>query len=104
MVEKRDLNPNACKAECEKYLRFCLEREVKFIQAEPLPKSTRGGLWCLDVEVGGRKETVRATAELPAQRARIRYPSSDGIDPDTNSAGVRLGSRGGGAGSAVLLA
>jgi len=99
MVEKRGLNPNDYEAECEKYLRSCLEREVRFIQAEPLPKSTRDALWCLDVEVRGeRKRYVlqlnsrRSEHEYAVLRAmelvRIPTPRVYGWDPEGEALGV----------------
>lgn len=99
MVETRGLNPNDYQAECEKYLGFCLGSNVRFVHAEPLPKSTRAAPWCLDVEVRGeRKRYVlqldwrRSEHEYAVLRAmelvQIPTPQVYGWDPKGEALGV----------------
>ena len=71
MVETRGLNPNDYQAECEKYLRFCLGSEVRFVHAETMPKSTRAAPWCLDVEVRGERK--RYVLQLNQRRSEHEY-------------------------------
>lgn len=53
MVKTRVFNPNEHQADCEAYLSRSLKNQVRFVQAEPLAKSTRDAPWRLDVEVNG---------------------------------------------------
>ncbi len=71
MIETGGLNPNNHGTECEKYLRYCLESDVRFIHAEPLPRSTRDALWRLDVEV--RAERKQYVLQLDSRRSEHEY-------------------------------
>jgi aminoglycoside phosphotransferase (APT) family kinase protein len=99
MVERIGLNPNDYHAECEEYLRFCLGSEVRFIHAEPLPKSTRDALWYLDVEVRGERK--RYVLQLNCRRSEHEYavlramelvqipaPQVYGWDPEGHALGL----------------
>ncbi len=48
-----NFNPNEHRTECEAYLSRSLKNHVRFVQAEPLTKSTRDAPWRLDVQIDG---------------------------------------------------
>ena len=71
-------DPNEHRSQCETYLSCFMQGRVNFIQAELLPKSTRGAPWRLDVEVNGIVKSFEL--RLDTKDSEVEYHTAESLE------------------------